>query len=32
MEEVTDREFCDIVKQNLSEKVKYKMISEKFLN
>ena len=29
MEEVTDREFCDIVKQNLSEKVKYKMISEK---
>lgn len=32
LEEVTDREFCDIVKQNLSEKVKYKMISEKFLN
>ena len=29
LEEVTDREFCDIVKQNLSEKVKYKMISEK---
>mgnify|MGYP004571506411 CR=1 FL=1 len=29
LEEVTGREFCDIVKQNLNEKVKYNMISEK---